>query len=68
MEDFDVFYEGKIVEDFVIEKFSLDFDVLVNIIKGSFCFGKVICGRFGVFKNKLKNNDFLFQGLFLYVK
>lgn len=67
-EDSDVLHEGKTAEDLVIEKLSLDFDALVNITKGPSCFGKVICGRFGSFKNKLKNNDSSSQGPFSYAK
>lgn len=67
-EDSDVLHEGKTAEDLVIEKLSLDFDALVNITKRPSCFGKVICGRFGSFKNKLKNNDSSSQGPFSYAK
>lgn len=67
-EDSDILHERKNAEDLVIEKLSLDFDALVNITKGPSCIGKVICGKFGAFKNKLKNNDSLSQGPFSYAK
>lgn len=67
-EDSDILHERKAAEDLVIEKLSLDFDALVNITKGPSCIGKVICGKFGAFKNKLKNNDSLSQGPFSYAK
>lgn len=68
MEDSVILHERKSAEDLVIEKLSLDFDALVNITKGSSCIGKVICGKFGAFKKKLKNNDSLSQGPFSYAK
>ncbi|XP_048759827.2 uncharacterized protein LOC125669402 isoform X3 [Ostrea edulis] len=57
VDDRDLSQDGKTAEDTNFEKLSIDFETLVTITKKPSSIGKVVCGKFGGFKKKLKNND-----------